>query len=113
MEFVIAVALVISTIANIVIFKRLQNLQPHPISVELSPPVTGLIECGCKEELFAEVKAIIGPLVEKESVQVPSPPDESYSAWRNHKEEPSVAPPSPHGPPPKPGPLERPYGFSR
>lgn len=39
--------------------------------------------------------------------------NEAYQAWKNVKEVLPVAGPSPHGPPPKPGPLERPYGFSR
>lgn len=113
MEFVITAALIISTFANIAIFKKLQRLQSHSVAVELSPPVTGLIECNCREELFAQVKEILLPLTEKEQVKTPSPPDESYFAWKNQKEDPVVAPTSPHGPPPTPGPLERPYGFSR
>lgn len=110
MEFVTAIALVMMALSNIAVFKQLQKLQLHPTVINLSPPVTGLIECHCGEGLVEEPQEILD---QEKSVNTPSVPDESYFAWKNHKEEPTVAPPSPHGPPPIPGPLERPYGFSR
>jgi hypothetical protein len=113
MEFVISALLIVVAFSNIAIFKSLKKLQSQSISVDLAPPVTGVIDCDCGEGLFEGVKQILGPLLEEKSVPAPTPPDESHLAWRNRKEEPQVALPSPHGPPPVPGPLERPYGFSR
>lgn len=113
MEFAIIVMLFLVAITNVDMVIAMKKLRAHSEEVELSPPVTGLTECKCGVELFDMVKGILQPTVEEEPVKTPSPPDESYSAWRNQKEEPKVAPPSPHGPPPVPGPLERPYGFSR
>lgn len=118
MELVNVLVLLATVIVNVVTLHALKKLQSHPLEVELLPVLesTGC-DCGCsmadniKDELSKEIKL----LLEGQSPTETSPPipDESYHAWQNRKEEPTVAPPSPHGPPPVPGPLERPYGFSR
>lgn len=113
MEFAIIIALFLVAITNVDMVIAMKKLREHSGEIELSPPVTGQIECKCGIELLDAMKEILQPSVEEEPIKTPSPPDESYSAWRNHKEEPTVAPPSPHGPAPVPGPLERPYGFAR
>ncbi len=112
MEIVIALVLIIVAISNIAIFKGLQGLQSPP--VEHFQTVNEVIGCDCKDGLSKEVEELRTLLDEKVN-KPPSPPvpDESHFAWKNQKEEPNVAPKSPHGPPPAPGPLQRPYGFSR
>lgn len=112
MELVITIVLIASIVTNFVTFRSFKKLQSHP--VELSPVIES-IGCDCKVGLVEEFKEVLLPLLEEKADKIPSPkaPDESYMAWRNQKEEPKTAPPSPHGPAPIPGPLERPYGFSR
>lgn len=110
MELVIVIALIVSVITHAVSIYNLRKLQPKP--VELFSSVTESIGCGCGEGLIEEVKELRS-IIEEQKTKLPVPPDESHYAWRNQKEEPKVAPPSPHGPAPLPGPLERPYGFSR
>src|SRR5258708_15030615 len=101
MEFAVIIALILVAITNVDMVIAMKKLQSHSVEIELSPPVTGLVECHCGAELFDAVKEVLQPLiVVEEPVKTPSVPDESYSAWKNQKEEPIVAPESPHGPPP-------------
>jgi|ERR1700746_1090676 len=114
MEILISIVLIVLVISNIALFRAVKKLQLQSLPIQFAP-VTGILDCDCREGIVKEFTEIITPLLEAKAdkITVPSTPDESHFAWRNQKEEPKVAPPSPHGPPPIPGPLERPYGFSR
>lgn len=109
MESVLFIILIINVIVSLTtIYLVNKKFQVHELVPVLEPT-----ECKCASELIEELKRALIPIVLEEPVKVPTPPDDSHKAWKNRVEEPSVAPHSPHGPPPIPGPLERPYGFSR
>lgn len=110
MEFVISALLVVTIITNLVLVNTVKK--SHSSGFEILPVLESK-ECDCKTAFIEEVKTILLPLVEDKAPKPIPKPDESHFAWRNQKEEPKQAPPSPHGPPPTPGPLQRPYGFSR
>lgn len=113
MEIMVSIILVVSIISNFLMINNLKKL--HSQTIETLPLEIGSIDCDCKEGLLQEFTEIITPLLNEKTDKIVTPltPDESHYAWRNQKEEPTKAPPSPHGPPPIPGPLQRPYGFSR
>lgn len=107
MEFAILAVLVVSVITNLITLRGLKSLQLSYEAVEIFPLIDSASTCSCGEELLERVEKIFT----RAEKPVPTPPDESHYAWKNVKEEPVKAPPSPHGPPPIPGPLARPYGF--
>lgn len=109
MEVILTLVIAFSVITNLLVVKTLKQFN-RP--VELSP-ILETTGCSCGEGLAAELKGLLLPLLEEDPVKVPAPPDESHYAWKNRVEEPTAAPPTPHGPPPKLEPLARPYGFSR
>lgn len=109
------IALLVILTVNVIISFTIMNLlskQFQVYSLEMSP-VLETVPCRCAEELIEELKLALVPTILEEPVSIPTPPDDSYHAWTNRVEEPTVAPPSPHGPPPQLEPLQRPYGFSR
>lgn len=116
MELIIIVTLLATVITNLMTFRIVKKLQLLP-QVELVPTILESIkECNCGTwltEEVKEIKEIVLPKSEEVSVKISPTPDDSYHAWTNHVEEPVLASPSPHGPPPIPEPLARPYGFSR
>jgi hypothetical protein len=109
MELTVALIAVLSVISNVLIMKHCKKVQLHSDSVE--PVVLESSECNCHLQLSEEIRDTVLLVLEEQKLKSMPKQDESHKAWRNQKEEPIKAPPSPHGPPPKPEPLARPYGF--
>ena len=97
-------------ISNFFVIKSLKSYSSSIIEMGKSEPIEAVLEvtdsCNCGKEIMEAILPLVQP-------HTPPVSDDIYHAWKNKKEEPRVAPPSQHGAPPKPGPLERPYGFSR
>ncbi len=111
MEFAISIVLILSVITNLITIHNIKNLQWHPVETELLP-VLESASCDCGIGVVEDIKAVILPLLEAKP-KATLPADDAYKAWKNRAEEPIVASPSPHKPPPIPEPLARPYGFPR
>lgn len=114
MELIIVlIALLVSIVTNLLVVRSLKNFQPREVEL-FSATLEKMDGCGCVSKTVEEIREILfPPLEESFPVTVPKEVDESYHAWKNRTEEPILAPPSPHKPPPPLGPLERPYGFTR
>jgi len=114
MELVVLTLLTVTIALNLMVLFRLRF---RPNEVELTTTLEAIEGCRCTCSAVKEGPATVeSPLPIPALVpQAPGPTaaDEAYHAWKNRTEEPVLAPPSPHGPPPKPGPMQRPYGFSR
>lgn len=107
MEIIISIILTINVITQLVIIKNFKNFQTT--KNEYFQYFPGAIEIASNHDSQIEEVPLAPILEEVHAVPVPK---ESYQAWKNRTEEPVVAPRSPHGPPPKTGPLERPSGFA-
>lgn len=97
MDFAIIVLIITNIVTNLYLIHTLENQKP----IVIEPQWEGIT---VRVELPTEE-----PKVEEPSVVVDN---EKYKAWKNVTYEPVKAPPSPHGPPPIPGPLQRPSGFA-
>jgi hypothetical protein len=115
-QFLIVVGLLLVVRSNWVALRKLNKIEERQILLlPVLDPVQELLED------VREIKVITVSIrdsfvsLQEEVVETPLPPapDESHKAWKNRVEQPKLAPITPHGPPPVPGPLERPYGFSR
>ena len=102
MELVLLAGLIACSISNVVLIRKIKNYSEVTTTLEvLEQP-----HCDC----ISKVEELLGSFKPEEPIRLPEP-DESHFAWKNRREEPRIAPPSPHRPAPVPGPLERPYGF--
>lgn len=108
MELIIAIILTTNIITNLIVIGNLIKFQSNKYEIFINNPA--LVENSLSGN---ETEEILPLPLEEVPVVPPKTVEGSYHAWENRIEEPVKASPSPHGPPPKPGPLERPTGFSR
>lgn len=104
MDLIILLVSVASLSANIYMAKKISDwLKQAPLEVELEPVWENKI-LDCSQEAVSLDLSQQSPTIVD---------DESKYAWRNATGLPASGPPSvsPSMPPPKSGPLERPYGF--
>lgn len=106
MELSLIIFLTVNFLTNLMVVRNLRSKRLN--WVEIPATVETFEGCDCA----SKITELFLPLLKEEN-QVPvKAVDESHKAWINRTEEPTVAPPSPHKPPPIPGPLERPAGFA-